>query len=84
MPVYDCFIGETKKFLIIVMNSKEGLWKLLKLSPIIFKDTKLYIRRPKGFFSMHFKGKKYQLDQNGNLINLEEGNEFTLYISGLP
>ena len=84
MPIYDCYIGETKKFGILDFNDLEAVWKILKLSPIIFKDSKIYLRRPKGFFFKHYEGKKYELDKNGNLINLEAGNEFKIYISNLP
>ena len=84
MPIYDCFIGETKRFGILDFNDLEAVWKILKLSPIIFKDSKIFFRRPKGFFTKHYEGKKYELDKNGNLINLEAGNEFKLYISNLP
>lgn len=83
-PVRNCFIGETKRFAILQLIDLECVWQLLKLSPVIYKDVKVYISRPKGFFVSHYQSGNYKLDENGNLINQDEGDQVKLYISNLP
>ena len=59
----DCSIGETKRFAVIKATDFPAVWKLLKIENVIFKDTKIKIQRPKGFFVRHFEGGRYIIDE---------------------
>jgi len=83
-PVESCDIGETKRFAVIYLIDQESTWKLVKMDSVIFQSAKIRIKRPKGFFVKHFETGKYVLDENGNLTNLEAGEEVRLYLGGIP
>jgi splicing factor U2AF subunit len=84
LPVADCEIGETKRFAVLWLVDLEAVWKVISMDTVILKDTKVKISRPKGFFSKHFEGARYEFNENGVLQNLEAGEEIRLYLGNLP
>lgn len=83
-PVIECEMGETKRFAILELIDLESVWKLLKIESVLYKDAKIRISRPKGFFVKHFEGGRYEFDEKGVLKNLEAGEEIRLYMGNIP
>lgn len=83
-PVIECDMGATKKFAVLSMLNLECVWKLLKVESFSFKNSLLRLIRPKGFFAKHFESGNYTWDENGNLLNLDEGEECKIYLGNLP
>ena len=83
-PIRNCFIGETRRFAILHIRDLDCVGRLLNINSIYYKDTKIYIERPKGFFTKHFAGNRFGMDEHGNLTNLDNSEDITLYLTNIP
>jgi len=84
LPVTSCWIGETKRFAVIITISAIACQRLERLHSVIYLDSKIFIQRPKGFFVRHFSQGSYELDETGVLRDRGGGEAIRLCLSGLP